>query len=70
MRHVTIPARWTGTEALCVVGFLERIIEAVWRQHGEAMAEHLYAAAAEHVTASAIAPIPIVSEPLDDDLPL
>ena len=42
MRHVNIPTNWTGGEALSVVGFLDEVIRAVWRQHGRKMAHKLY----------------------------
>ncbi len=41
MKHVTIPAYWTGEEALTTVAFLEEIIRAIWRAHGDLMSEVL-----------------------------
>lgn len=41
MKHVTIPNEWSGEEALKLVAFLERVIEAVWRAHGREMGYHL-----------------------------
>lgn len=38
MRRVNIPTQWTGEQALSVVAFLEDVIRAVWRQHGDHMA--------------------------------
>ena len=38
MKHVTIPGHWSGEQALVVADFLEAVIRAVWRQHGEQMA--------------------------------
>lgn len=40
-KHVKIPINWAAPDALAFVGFLERIIEAVWRAHGYSMAEYL-----------------------------
>jgi len=40
MKHVTIPDQWSGGEALSVVTFLEKVIEAVWRAHGARMAPY------------------------------
>jgi hypothetical protein len=42
MKHVTIPTHWTGEEALDVVGFLEKVIHAIWRAHGGSMGQVLY----------------------------
>ena len=42
MKRVTIPTHWTGQEALDVVGFLEKVILAIWRAHGGSMAHALY----------------------------
>ena len=39
MKHVTIPPHWTGEEALSTAAFLEKIIRAIWRAHGDEMAE-------------------------------
>jgi len=41
MRRVTIPAHWTGEQAISVVAFLEDVIRAIWRQHGDDMAHLL-----------------------------
>lgn len=41
MKHVTIPSHWTGEDALSVVGFLEEILRAIWRAHGDQMADVL-----------------------------
>lgn len=41
-KHVKIPSHWHPREALAVVGFLEQILDAIWRQHGPAMADFLY----------------------------
>jgi len=41
-KHVKIPSNWHPREALTVVAFLEHTIDAVWRQHGPAMADFLY----------------------------
>ncbi len=41
MKHVTIPGRWSGEQALVVVDFLKAVIPAVWRQHGERMAARI-----------------------------
>jgi len=38
MKHVTIPRHWSAEQALSVVRFLDDVIRAVWRQHGEEMA--------------------------------
>jgi hypothetical protein len=64
MRHVTIPRHWTGEEALTTVAFLEEIIRAIWRAHGDEMGEVMLG---DHDQTSA-------SEfesdfPLDEDLP-
>jgi hypothetical protein len=42
MRHVKIPADWSGEEALAVVSFLDSVIRAVWREHGRKITEELY----------------------------
>lgn len=36
-RYVRIPQCWSGQEALTVAGFLEQLIHAIWRAHGESM---------------------------------
>jgi hypothetical protein len=40
-KHVKIPTHWEPAEALSVVAFLERIIAAISRQHGPAVADFL-----------------------------
>ncbi|MBC8426159.1 hypothetical protein H8E07_18755 [bacterium] len=40
MRTIDIPDDWTAEEALTVVAFLEHLVDAVWAEHGDAMAEH------------------------------
>lgn len=37
MKHVTVPDSWNAEQALAVISFLERTIEAVWRAHGGKM---------------------------------
>ena len=41
MKHANIPDHWSGHEALSFAAFLERIIHAIWRAHGHAMAQRL-----------------------------
>ncbi len=41
MKHVNIPAYWSGEQALDVVTFLEAVIRAIWRQHGGRMADRI-----------------------------
>lgn len=62
MRRVTIPAQWTGEQALSVVAFLEDVIRAIWRQHGDHMA---------HLLNPDREPQPELrpSSPIDEDLP-
>jgi len=43
MKHCNIPESWNGGDALAVVTFLDRIIQAVWRAHGAGMARCLEA---------------------------
>jgi hypothetical protein len=60
MRRVNIPPRWTGEQALSVVAFLEDVIRAVWRQHGDHMATLIDP---DHP----LDPEPSSSPPADDD---
>lgn len=39
---ITIPDHWTPDDALAVVSFLQRIVEAVWAAHGRAMNYRLH----------------------------
>lgn len=68
MKHANIPAHWEAHEALEIVTFLERIIDAVWRAHGDAMGRVLFERGAQekllHSHEPLLAPHP------DDDLPL
>ena len=41
MKHATLPRHWSREQALAVADFLEAIIRAVWRQHGEQMAARI-----------------------------
>lgn len=38
VKHVNIPTQWSAAEALSIVAFLQRVIDATWRAHGEKMA--------------------------------
>ena len=41
MKHCNIPNAWTGDEALAFVALLDHLICAIWRAHGETMADCL-----------------------------
>ena len=41
MKRVTIPRHWSAEQALSVVAFLDDVIRAIWREHGEQMADVL-----------------------------
>ena len=69
MRHVKIPPHWDAHEALNVVSFLERVIDAVWRAHGPDMAEALYEHEAHRRRVCHHA-LELRPTPCDDDLPL
>ncbi len=62
MRRVNIPPQWTGEQALSVVAFLEDVIRAVWRQHGDHMATLIDADRPPY-------PEPSYFPPADDDAP-
>lgn len=67
-KHVKIPSQWQPPEALAVVAFLERVVDAIWRQHGPAMAAALAASgAAHHPDPAAFAPE--TQRPDDDESP-
>jgi hypothetical protein len=38
-----VPRSWSGAQALAAAGTLQRLIEAIWQVHGEAMAAVLFA---------------------------
>jgi hypothetical protein len=62
MRRVTIPAHWTAEQALSMVAFLEDVIRAIWREHGDHMAPLLD-------PDRGLEPDHSSSSPLDDDMP-
>ena len=62
MKHVPIPAHWTGEEALSMAGFLESIIRAIRRAHGDEMSEVMMR---DHCPP----PDPEPDFPLDEELP-
>ena len=41
MKHCRIPDVWTGDEALAFVALLDNLICAIWRAHGDKMANCL-----------------------------